>query len=119
MRGLIAASILLLSLPLTAAETDMAAAVAALDNPASQLLDVRSADEFASGALPGAKRIEHSQIAAQIASVVPDKDTVIVLYCRSGRRSSMAQDSLADLGYRNVINGGGYDELSAALEQQQ
>jgi phage shock protein E len=41
-----------------------------------------------------------------------------VLYCRSGRRSALAQDSLAQLGYRNLINAGGYDQLKLALVQQ-
>ncbi|MOA65778.1 Thiosulfate sulfurtransferase PspE precursor [compost metagenome] len=44
-----------------------------------------------------------------------DKNTPIVLYCRSGRRSAIAKDSLAQLGYRNLINAGGYDQLKLAL----
>jgi phage shock protein E len=108
---------LLLLLPLTAlaAPTDETAALASLAQPGSVLIDVRSPAEFAEGAVPGAHNISHEQIAARIAEVAPDKDTPIVVYCRSGRRSSIAQDSLRALGYRNVSNGGGYEQFSQAL----
>lgn len=118
MRVLTAVLALLLSLPLSADEISPQSAVAALQIPGTVLIDVRSAEEFAAGALPGASRIDHEQIAAQIASVAPDKNTPIVLYCRSGRRSAIAQASLAQLGYRNLINAGGYAQLKLALTQQ-
>ena len=85
----------------------------------SLLIDVRSAEEFAEGALPGAIRIGHEDIAAQIASVAPDKDRPLVLYCRSGRRSAIAQQSLEEMGYSQVINAGAYDELRPLLEHRE
>ncbi|MDP2245794.1 rhodanese-like domain-containing protein [Pseudomonas sp.] len=118
MRILTAVVTLLLSLPLAADEVSPQQVVNALQAPGAVLIDVRTAEEFAAGALAGASRIGHEQIAEQIAALVPDKNTPIVLYCRSGRRSALAQDSLAQLGYRNLINAGGYDQLKLALVQQ-
>ncbi|WP_137817769.1 rhodanese-like domain-containing protein [Pseudomonas sp. 2FG] len=115
MRTLLAGCALLFSLPAAAAEVDQSAAVQALATPKTLLIDVRTAEEFAAGALPGASRISYEQIGTQIAGLAPDKDTPIVLYCRSGRRSSIAQDELSTLGYTHVINAGGYQELKTAL----
>lgn len=108
---------LLLPLAAVAGEIDQALALKALAQPGAVLIDVRSADEFATGALPGARLIPHDQIGARIGAAVPDKNTPIVLYCRSGRRSSLAQDELQALGYRHVINAGGYDQFKLASGQ--
>ena len=102
-----------------AGEIDQAAAISALQRGDSLLIDVRSADEFAQGALPGAIRIGHEEIAARIASVAPDKDRPLVLYCRSGRRSALAQQSLEEMGYSQVINAGAYDDLLPLLEHHE
>lgn len=99
-----------------AGDIDQAAALTQLAKPGTLLIDVRSADEFASGALPGAHNISHEQIAEQISRLAPDKSAPIVLYCRSGRRSGLAQDSLQALGYQQVINAGGIDSLKAAQQ---
>ncbi|MBA1262478.1 rhodanese-like domain-containing protein [Stutzerimonas sp. NM35] len=94
-----------------AGEIDRPAALAALQNPDTLLIDVRTAPEYAQGALPGSLRIETPELAERIARVAPDKNASIVLYCRSGRRSSAAQDLLQELGYTQVINAGGYEQL--------
>ena len=98
-----------------AGEIDQTAALKLLQQPETVLIDVRTADEFAEGALPGAVRIETPDIAERIGTLAPEKDTPVVLYCRSGRRASEAQDVLEKLGYTQVINAGGYDELATAL----
>ncbi len=118
MRLLLTALGLIAGLLLSACEAERPAAIDALQSPNSLLIDVRTAEEFAAGALPGARRIGHEEIAAQIASLAPDLDTPIVLYCRSGRRSALAEASLRALGYRNLINAGGYGELKLALENR-
>lgn len=118
MRRLIATFGLLISLPLMAGEAELNAAVTALQSTDTLLIDVRTQEEFEAGALPNAERIGHEQIASQISALAPDKDTPIVLYCRSGRRSSIAEESLRAMGYKNLINAGGYDELKLALESQ-
>lgn len=79
------------------------------------LIDVRTPGEYAGGHLEGALAIPHEQIGQRIASVAPDKDRTIVLYCRSGRRSEIARQTLVDLGYRKVINAGGFEQLQADL----
>jgi phage shock protein E len=96
-------------------EIDQPAALKALQRADSVLIDVRTAQEYANGALPGATRIETKDLAGRIASIAPGKDTPVVLYCRSGRRSSAAQDLLQGLGYSQVINAGGYEDLKAVV----
>ena len=55
-------------------------------------------------------------VTEQISRLAPDKSAPIVLYCRSGRRSGLAQDALQALGYQQVINAGGIDSLKAAQQ---
>ena len=118
MRTLVATLALTLALSASAGETDQASALQTLHQPNAVLVDVRTPEEIAEGALPGARFIGYEAIAGRIAEVAPDKDTPIVLYCRSGRRASIAQDSLEALGYTRVVNGGGYQDLKDALEKE-
>jgi phage shock protein E len=74
-------------------------------------IDVRTPEEYAAGHLEGATNIPYDQIAERIAALVPDKNTEIHLYCRSGRRSGLALQALRDLGYTKVINEGAYEKL--------
>ncbi|MBP7824689.1 rhodanese-like domain-containing protein [Pseudomonas fluvialis] len=98
-----------------AGPVDEQGALALLQQENTQLIDVRSAEEFAGGALDNALLLPHEQIAERIASLVPDKQTPIVVYCRSGRRSSIAEDQLRQLGYRHVRNAGGYEQFRKTL----
>lgn len=82
-------------------------------------IDVRTPKEFNSGHLEGAQNVPLEQIAGQIASVVPNKDTPVMLYCRSGRRSELARKQLLQLGYTHVENKGGYTDLLKQQQQQQ
>lgn len=75
------------------------------------LIDVRSPEEFATGHLDGAINIPHEQIAEQIARFTQDKNAEIQLYCRSGRRSGVALETLQGMGYKNLSNLGAYDDL--------
>lgn len=118
MRTLLLSLSLSLSLSANAGEIDQPAALAALKEPGAVLIDVRTPEEFASGTLPGATPIPHEQIAQRIAALAPDKNAPIVLYCRSGRRSGIAQDRLLELGYSNVINAGGYEQLQPLLKDR-
>jgi rhodanese-related sulfurtransferase len=72
------------------------------------VVDVRTPEEFARGHVPGAKNIPHDEIAARAAEIGPPS-TPVVVYCRSGRRSALAIESLKELGYRSLWNAGGYD----------
>ncbi|WP_199711943.1 rhodanese-like domain-containing protein [Alginatibacterium sediminis] len=82
-----------------------------------QMIDVRTLQEYQSGHMRGAVNIPYDQIQLQIAAQVPDKSTPVLLYCRSGRRSGIAQQSLIALGYKNVVNIGGIEELQEFVAQ--
>jgi phage shock protein E len=74
-------------------------------------LDVRSAEEFAAGHLPGAINIPHTEVVQGIAALKLDKSSNIALYCGSGRRAGIAIEALQQQGYTNLTNQGGYDSL--------
>ena len=71
------------------------------------ILDVREQDEFDAGHIPGAILIPYTQIDEKARDMLPDKDQLILVYCRSGRRSKIAADSLVELGYTNIKEFGG------------
>jgi len=75
------------------------------------IVDVRTAGEFQAGHLPNAINIPFEQIAATFKARKIAKDKSVVLYCRSGRRSGIAFDTLISEGYTNSYNGGGYETL--------
>ncbi len=74
-------------------------------------IDVRTPAEFDTGHLDGAINIPHTEIAERISAVVQEKNRPIKLYCRSGHRSGIAQKVLAELGYTNLTNEGGYEDI--------
>lgn len=74
-------------------------------------IDVRSVEEFNAGHLPGAVNIVHTDIAQGIVALELDKATPIALYCKSGRRAGIALEALQKLGYTQVSNQGGYEQL--------
>ena len=71
------------------------------------ILDVRTPEEFADKRIPGAVNIPNETIAAEEIPELPDKDQLILVYCRSGNRSKQASEKLAALGYTNVVEFGG------------
>lgn len=76
------------------------------------ILDVRTPDEYHTGHVGNALLVPYDSIAQTIATVVPDKNQTIYLYCRSGRRSGIAFDTLKGMGYTRVINLGGLSDLA-------
>lgn len=106
----------LVSSVVLAGPVDQPKALTALAQPGVVVIDVRSAEEVAQGQIEGALNLPVDMLTQHIAHIVPDTKTTVVLYCRSGRRSSQAQDALEALGYSNVINAGGYSQLSQALK---
>jgi phage shock protein E len=78
------------------------------------LVDVRSQAEYDQGHLEGALLIPHDQIAARAAELGDDKSRAVVLYCRTGNRSSQAKKALEGLGFTNIRNAGGYETLKQA-----
>ena len=71
------------------------------------LLDTRPGEEYDQSHIPGALLIPHTEIADRAEEELPDKDQVILVYCRSGNRSKQASEVLAELGYTNVKEFGG------------
>ena len=71
------------------------------------ILDVRTAQEYADGHIPGAILIPDYEIGERAESELTDKDQLILVYCRSGRRSQNAAKELISLGYNNVKDFGG------------
>jgi phage shock protein E len=78
------------------------------------LVDVRTQAEYDQGHLEEALLIPHDQIGARAGELGDDKSRPIVLYCRSGNRSSQAKAALESLGFTNVMNAGGYETLNRA-----
>jgi rhodanese-related sulfurtransferase len=71
------------------------------------IVDVRREDEYAEGHIPGAILIPNESIVDTPPEELPDFDQIILIYCRSGRRSKEAAQKLADMGYTNVYEFGG------------
>ena len=72
------------------------------------ILDVREQDEYDSGHIPGAVLLPVGTIDEETAAeVIPEKDSTVLVYCRSGNRSKTASSALADLGYTNIYEFGG------------
>lgn len=72
------------------------------------ILDVREQNEYDGGHIPGAVLLPVGSIdEAAAAEVIPDKDSTVLVYCRSGNRSKTASSKLAELGYTNIYEFGG------------
>ncbi len=82
-------------------------------NQGALIVDVRTAQEFNQGHIANAINIPYELIAEEFIKRQIAKDQPVVLYCRSGRRSSIAQNSLIKLGYSHTHNGGSYQQLSS------
>ena len=66
------------------------------------ILDVRTGEEYAQGHIPGAVLIPDYEIETKAEEILPDKDQMILVYCRSGRRSKNAAQALLELGYTDI-----------------
>lgn len=71
------------------------------------IIDARTQEEFDEGHIEGAILIPEYEISQRAEKELPDKDQLILVYCRSGRRSKIASQALVDLGYTNVKEFGG------------
>uniref|UniRef100_UPI00298E2B0D rhodanese-like domain-containing protein n=1 Tax=Treponema sp. TaxID=166 RepID=UPI00298E2B0D len=87
-------------------------------NPGAIIVDVRREDEYNAGHIPGAVLLTMETITKETAaSVLPDKNQMILIYCRSGRRSKIAAQALLDLGYTNLIEFGGIIDYHGKIEK--
>ena len=74
------------------------------------ILDVRTPGEFAERHIPGAINIPNETISTEEIPELPDKDQLILVYCRSGNRSKQASEKLVALGYTNIVEFGGIND---------
>ena len=92
-------------------QISMAEALVMMENEDDYIiLDVRTADEFAEKHIPGAINIDNGHIGTEELPQLPDKEQLIMVYCRSGNRSKQASEKLVKLGYNNVVEFGGINE---------
>ena len=92
-------------------EVDTAGAETEVARPGTVVLDVREPDEYEQGAIPGAIHIPRGHLESQVEGKVPDHDAHIVIYCAGGTRSAFAADTLAQLGYSDVVSmAGGFNK---------
>ena len=80
------------------------------EEKASIILDVRTQDEYSQSHIPGAVNIPNETIGTDEIPELPDKEQLILVYCRSGNRSKQASEKLAALGYTNVKEFGGIND---------
>lgn len=83
----------------------------------SVVIDVRTPTEYAADHIEGAINIEHTRIAEEIAKAGVGKDDRVILYCRSGRRSGMALETLKTLGFSKAENAGGIGQARKLLQK--
>lgn len=85
-------------------------------DPAPLIVDVRRPDEFNSGHIPNAINVPNEDIGTSQPEALPELDRVLLVYCRSGRRSKEAAQKLAAMGYTNVYEFGGINEWTGDVE---
>jgi phage shock protein E len=89
-----------------------------MEEPESYIiLDVRTEAEFSEGHIKGAVLIPHNKIKEHAGDLLPDKDQIILIYCRSGNRSAYASLELIELGYKNVYDFGGIIDWPYDIEK--
>ena len=81
------------------------------------ILDTRTREEYDQGHIPGAIQISHDEIMEKAEEMLTDKDQLILVYCRSGRRSKIAAEALVELGYTNIKEFGGIIDWPYEVEQ--
>ena len=81
------------------------------------ILDVRRPDEYAEGHIPGAINVPNEEIGSAEIAELPDKSQLILVYCRSGRRSKEASEKLVKLGYTNIVEFGGILDWKGEIEK--
>ena len=80
------------------------------------ILDARTQAKYDEAHIPGAILIPHDTVTTAAEDALPDKDQLILVYCRSGNRSKQASQTLVDLGYTNVVEFGGINSWPYEVE---
>lgn len=82
------------------------------------IIDVRTPQEFAADRISGALNIEYNNIARDISKAGVNKDDRVILYCRSGRRSGIAMNTLKSMGFSKAENVGGIEQARKTLAKK-
>jgi rhodanese-related sulfurtransferase len=82
------------------------------------ILDVRTPEEFSENRIKGAINVPNETIGTDAIPELPDKNQLILVYCRSGRRSKEAAEKLVRLGYTNIVEFGGINTWTGELEYE-
>ena len=88
------------------------------ENEGYIILDVRTEEEFKEGHIPGAICIPNETIAGDVVNILPDKEQLILVYCRSGNRSKQAATKLQKLGYTNIVEFGGIVDWTGEIVKE-
>ena len=92
-------------------QINMREAIAIMENETEYIiLDVRTPSEFTDKHIPGAINVPNETIGTAQIPELPDKDQLILVYCRSGNRSKQASEKLVALGYTNIVEFGGIND---------
>ena len=92
-------------------QISMDAAITMMEEESNyMILDVRTPEEFADQHIPDAINIPNETIGTEEIPELPDKEQLILVYCRSGNRSKQASDKLVKLGYANIVEFGGIND---------
>ncbi len=99
-------------------QISMNEAVAMMENEDGYIiLDVRRPDEFAAGHIPNAVNVPNESIGDAEIPELPDKNQLILVYCRSGNRSKQASEKLVKLGYTSIVEIGGINDWKGEIER--
>jgi phage shock protein E len=96
----------------------LASASFGADSAKPLVIDVRTEAEWNEGHLDGAVLIPYDLIADKIGAVTRDKSRKIYVYCRTGRRSQIAKETLAKLGYTDVVSLGSLEDAAMSLKRK-
>ena len=81
------------------------------------ILDVRRPDEYSEGHIPGAINVPNEEIGSAEIAELPNKSQLILVYCRSGRRSKEASEKLVKLGYTGIVEIGGIQDYEGEIQK--
>ncbi|MCR5738948.1 MAG: rhodanese-like domain-containing protein [Lachnospiraceae bacterium] len=89
------------------------------EDDAHVIVDVRTQEEYEEGHIPGAICIPNEEITDTKPEPLPDVDQVILIYCRSGRRSKEAAEKLFNMGYNHIYEFGGIIDWTGEIEKEE
>ena len=87
-----------------------------MDRGGVSIVDVRTAKEYEQAHIPGAILVPNQSIGDEPIAALPDKEALLIVYCRTGVRSKQASDKLVALGYRHIYDMGGIVDWSFETE---